>query len=110
MHCPTFAGMKESPVKEINTYDALKLMRKLSKDNFPVTFSFVSCDRSRRTSSGLVTVEKALLSAGLPSKKSVHAKNLIAFENLETGEKKHFWLPLLMTLNGLKITHDRISR
>lgn len=95
-------------MKEINIYDALTLMRKCSKQNFPFRISFISCDRTRQTSSGLVTVEKALLSAGLPSKKSKHAKNLIAYEDLETGKKKHFWLPLLMTLNELKITHDRI--
>ena len=96
-------------MKEINLYDGIKLMRKLSKENFIFSFSYISCDRTRGTSSGYKKVEKALLSAGLPSKKSKHAKNLIAFENLETGEKKHFWLPLLMTVNRLKITHDRIS-
>ena len=110
MHYPIFAGMESKISKEINIYDALKLMRKLSKDNFPITFSFVSCDRTRNTSSGLVTVENALLSAGLPAKKSIHARNLIAYENVDTGEKKHFWLPLLMTVNGLKISHDRIYR
>lgn len=96
-------------MKEINIYDALALLRRLSKENFPVNFSFVSCDRTRKTSEGLVKVERAVLTAGLPSKKSRHAKNLIAYENLDTGERKHFWLPLLMTVNGLKITHDRIS-
>lgn len=110
MHYSIFAGMESKISKEINIYDALKLMRKLSKDNFPITFSFVSCDRTRKTSSGLVTVKNALLSAGLPSKKSIHARNLIAYENVDTGEKKHFWLPLLMTVNGLKISHDRIYR
>lgn len=96
-------------MKEINLYDAIKLLRKLSKENFPFSFSYISCDRTRGTSSGYRKIDKALLSAGLPSKKSKHAKNLIAFEDLETGDKKHFWLPLLMTINNLKITHDRIS-
>ena len=97
-------------MKEINIYDALRLMRKLSAENFPVKFSFVSCDRSRRSSQGLVTVERGILTPGLPSKKSVYAKNLIAYENTDTGERKHFWLPLLMTVNNLKITHDRVHR
>lgn len=97
-------------MKEINIYDALKLMRRLSKENFPVTFSFVSCDRTRRASSGLVTVENGILTKGLPSKKSRYANNLIAYEDISTGMKKHFWLPLLMTVNGLKVTHDRISK
>ncbi len=85
-------------------------MRKLSRDNFPVRLSFVSCDRTRRKSSGLVIVENAILTKGLPSKKSMYAKNLIAYENCDTGERKHFWLPLLLTVNDLKITHDRVYR
>lgn len=97
-------------MKEINIYDALVLMRRLSKDNFPVKFSFVSCDRTRGESHGLVTVEMGILTKGLPSKKSKYAKNLIAYEDLTTGMRKHFWLPLLLTVNGLKITHDRISK
>lgn len=95
-------------MKEINIYDALMLMRKLSKENFPIKFSYISCDRTKGISSGLKVVEKGILTVGLPSKKSKYAKNLIAYEDMETGKRKHFWLPLLMTVNDLKITHDRI--
>lgn len=97
-------------VKEIYIYDAIKIMRKLSENNFPFSFSFVSCDNTRMTSSGLVKVDKAIFSKGLPRKKSALADFLIAYEDLETGQKKHFWLPLLMTLNNLKITHDKFPR
>ncbi len=96
--------------QEIYIYDALKQMRKLSEENFPFKIGFISCNTSQQTSHGYVVVDKCLLSAGLPAKKSVHAKNLIAFENLETNEKKHFWLPLLMMFNDLKISHDRVLR
>lgn len=98
-------------MEKINVYDALKLMRKLSAENFPFTFSFISCDRSKRSSEGLVIVEEAILTKGLPNSKSKHAKNLIAYENTKTGERRQFWLPLLMTLNNnLEITHDRVFR
>lgn len=97
-------------MKEINIYDALMLMRKLSKQNFPVKFSYISCDRSKGTSSGYKIVEKGILTAGLPSKKSKYARNLIAYEDMETGKRKHFWLPLLMTVNDFKISHDRIRK
>jgi hypothetical protein len=97
-------------MEQINVYEAIRAMRKLSADNFPFTFSFISCDTSRRTSSGLVTVENAVLSKGLPKSKSKHANNLIAYENTDTGEKKHFWLPLLMSFNNIKISHDRVFR
>lgn len=96
-------------MKEINIYDALQLLRKLSKQNFPFKISYISCDRTRQISKGLVIVEKCILTRGLPSKKSKHAKNLIAYADVDSKEpNKHFWLPLLMTINDLKITHDRV--
>jgi len=97
-------------MEEINIYDALRLMRKLSAENFPVSFSFISCDRSRKISSGLIKVKNGILTKGMPNSKSKYAKNLIAYENTDTGERKQFWLPLLMTVNNYKITHDRIIR
>lgn len=97
-------------MEQINVYEAIKMMRKLSADNFPFSFSFISCDRSRKTSSGLVVVEHGILSKGLPKNKSKHANNLVAYENISSGEKKHFWLPLLMSFNNIKISHDRVFR
>lgn len=98
-------------MKEINIYDALILLRKLSKQNFPCKISFISCNRTQGTSSGLVVVEKCILTKGLPSKKSKYAKNLIAYTDMANKEpNKHFWLPLLMTINDLKISHDRIRK
>jgi len=98
-------------MKEINLYDALQLLRKLSKQNFPCRISYISCDTTRQTSKGLVVVEKCVLTKGLPSKKSKHANNLIAYADVDTKEpNKHFWAPLLMTINDLKISHDRIRK
>lgn len=97
-------------MEQINVYDALKLMRKLSAENYPVQISFISCDRTQRISKGLVVVNNAILTKGMPRKKSKYANDLIAYENTDTGERKHFWLPLLMTVNNLKITHDRVFR
>lgn len=95
---------------KINVYEALKMMRKLSSENFPFTFSFISCDRSKRHSDGLVVVEEAILTKGMPNSKSKYAKNLIAYENTKTGERRQCWLPLLMTFNNLEISHDRTVR
>ncbi|KFF24757.1 hypothetical protein [Chryseobacterium vrystaatense] len=98
-------------MEQINVYDALKLMRKLSAENFPFSFSFISCDRSKRSSEGLVVVEEAILTKGMPNSKSKYAKNLIAYQNLKTGEYRQFWVPLLMTVNNnLQISHDRVFR
>lgn len=102
--------MSNNQIQEINVYDALKAMRKLTAENFPFSIGFISCNNSQRSSDGFIKVERCVLSAGLPKKKSAFANDLVAYENVDTGEKKHFWFQLLMTFNGLKITHDRISR
>ena len=46
-------------MQEINIYDAMRLMRKLSAENFPFKIEFASCDRTRGISKGKVVVEKA---------------------------------------------------
>lgn len=97
-------------IKEINIYDALKAMRKLSAQNFPFSIGFISCNTSQGHSEGYIERDMVLLSAGLPKSKSDFANDLIAYEDLSTGDKKHFWLPLLMKFNGLKISHDRFFR
>lgn len=95
-------------MKEINIYDAVRVMRRLSKDSVPFSIEFVSCDRSRKTSQGLIRVDKAILTQGLRKNQSEFSQNLIAYEDTDTKERRQFWLPLLMKFNGLKITYDRI--
>ncbi|EKB61421.1 hypothetical protein [Bergeyella zoohelcum] len=96
--------------KEINVYDALELMRKLSKENFPFAITFASCNKSKKVSNGFVVMEKVILGKGYRDDQSKYAKDLITIENADTGEVKHFWLPLLLCVNNLKITHDRIRK
>lgn len=97
-------------MKQINIYDALELMRRLSQENVPFSISFISCNRSLGKSNGLVKVKKVLLTKGYRDDQSEYAKSLISYENADTGEHKQFWFPLLLTLNDLKITHERIRK
>lgn len=96
-------------MKEINIYDAMKLMRKLSAENFPFRIEFASCDTTRGTSKGLVVVEKVKLIKGLKAKQSKHHKLKIFYENMDTGEQRNFWMPLLLKVNDLKITLERFN-
>ena len=96
-------------MKEINIYDAMKLMRKLSAENFPFRIEFASCDTTRGTSKGLVVVEKVKLIKGLKAKQSKHHKLKIFYENMDKGEQRNFWMPLLLKVNDLKITLERFN-
>ena len=97
-------------MKEINLYDAVKILRKLAAENIPCKIGFISCDTKRKTSKGYIEITHAIIGQGLRKDQSIYANDLIAFTDMDTGEHKHFWLPLLMKLNDLKITYDRIYR
>ncbi|WP_034985730.1 hypothetical protein [Bergeyella zoohelcum] len=97
-------------MRKINIYNALRAMRKLSKENIPFSIEFISCNRSEKSSEGWKRVDKAILVQGYRKDQSGYAMNLIAYENAETGQRRHFWLPLLMKFNGIKITYDRVHR
>ena len=84
-------------------------MRKLSAENFPFRIEFASCDTTRGTSKGLVVVEKVKLIKGLKAKQSKHHKLKIFYENMDTGEQRNFWMPLLLKVNDLKITLERFN-
>lgn len=96
-------------MQEINIYDAMKLLRKLSAQNYPCRIEFASCDRTRQISKGKVVVEKAILIKGLNAKQSKYHKLKIFYENMDTGEQRNFWMPLLLKVNDLKITLERFN-
>ena len=91
-------------MKGATIYDALKQMRKLSDDNIPFSFSYLSCNLSKQTTKGVKVVAKAKLRVGLTASCGIKSKSLIGYIDLETNENRWFYLPLLLTFN--KITID----
>src|SRR5690554_4762158 len=62
-------------MKQIQPYQALQLMRKLSDDNIPFSFSFLSCNLSTKKSKGIVEVRKAKLRVGLTTDKGIKSRS-----------------------------------
>ena len=85
-------------------YDAINEMRRLSREERPFSFSFMSCNTSRDTSEGVVYVRRAKLLGREAERYNRHAEVQERYLDLDTMEPRRFWHPLLMTFNGEKVT------
>lgn len=84
-------------------FEAIKQMRELSRRNVPFSFSFMSYNETVRKSDGIITVRHARLRARAQEKHHKYAEIIEEYLNLDTGEPRHFYQPLLMSFNGQKV-------
>ena len=84
-------------------YDVLKAMKKRSEDNIPFSFSFVTCDTSKRNSNGVKHVARAKLRTGLSAEHGIKSRSLIGYTDLDTNQDRWFYLPLLISFNNKKL-------
>ncbi|MBQ2993689.1 MAG: hypothetical protein IJE21_07300 [Alistipes sp.] len=87
----------------MDLYDAIKEMRRLSAENRPFGFSFMSCNLTDRSSEGVVTVRHARLLKRESVKYHKNAEIVEAYLDLDTMESRRFYQPLLMYFNGEKV-------
>ncbi len=84
-------------------FEAIRRMRELSRQDVPFSFSFMSYNETAQKSEGIIEVRHARLRARA---KTVHHRNAEIVEeylDLDTGQPRHFYQPLLMTFNGQKV-------
>ncbi len=85
-------------------YDAIGEMRRLSRQNVPFSFSFMSYNSSKGTSEGIIFVRQGRLRARESAKFNSKAEEMESYLDLDRMETRHFYQPLLMTFNGEKVT------
>lgn len=85
-------------------YDAINEMRRLSREGRPFSFSFMSYNSSRGTSDGVVYVRRARTMSRESLEFNQNAEMQERYMDLDTMQPRRFWHPLLMTLNGEKVT------
>ncbi len=88
----------------MDLFDAIKEMRLLSKQGQAFSFSFMSYNETAQRSEGIVEVRHARLR---PRPQEAHHKNAEIVEeyiNVDTGEPRRFYQPLLMSFNGQKVS------
>lgn len=82
---------------------AVEIMRSLSRDNVPFSIVFYSYNESKGSSEGLKTEENIVLQSGYRRNQSDKSEVLVSYLRVDTGERRQFYLPLLWSLNGIKI-------
>lgn len=85
-------------------FRAISEMRRLSKENIPFSFTFMSYNSTRGTSDGIVEVRRARLLQREKARYNRHAEDMERYLDLDTMQARRFWHPLLMTFNGEKLT------
>lgn len=86
----------------IKIHEAIKRMRTLTEIGVPFSFSFYSYNASLRVTDGIKHVSNAQLRKGYRENQSDKADILIGYVNAHQ-ENRWFYLPLLLTFNGIKI-------
>lgn len=88
----------------MTVYEAINEMRRISSDGGNFSFSFMSYDSSRNESVGIVTVAHGRLRKRESERYNRYAEMMEGYVDLDTLEFRHFYQPLLMTFNGIKLT------
>lgn len=91
------------PEKTISVLKALEIMRAFSRDNIPFSFAYYSLDETRKTSEGVKREEKVILMQGYRRNQSKKSEILASYIRIDTLERRQFYIPLIIELNGIKI-------
>ena len=86
----------------MNVYEAIERMRKLSAAGESFSFTFMSYNSSDGVSNGVVNVRHGRLRARESVQYNKNAEMMESYVDLDTGEYRQFWQPLLMTFEGEK--------
>lgn len=78
-------------------------MRRLSARRESFSFSYMSYSIARRKSEGVVTVRRARLCKQSRRDRNQYSDYMLDYIDLETGERRTCWQPLLLTLNDTEL-------
>lgn len=95
-------GAAKAYLCAMNVYEAIEKMRKLSAAGESFSFTFMSYNSSAGKSDGVVEVRHGILRARQSADYNKNAEYMESYIDLDTGEYRQFWQPLLMTFEGEK--------
>lgn len=95
-------GVAKAYLCAMNVYEAIEKMRKLSAAGESFSFTFMSYNSSTGKSDGVVEVRHGMLRVRQSADYNKNAEYMESYIDLDTGEYRQFWQPLLMTFEGEK--------
>jgi hypothetical protein len=87
----------------MNLYTAIEKMRDESAQGREFSFSFMSFSETTGKSDGIVDVARARLRSRPTTEQNSNREIMEAYTNLDTGEPRQFYQPLVMLFNGQKV-------
>lgn len=87
----------------MDLFEAIRQMRDFSKRNISFGFSFMSYNETAQKSEGIVEVRHARLRARTQEAHHRNAEIIEEYVNIDTGDARRFYQPLLMSFNGQKV-------
>jgi len=87
----------------ISLWDAIRQMREITETGGTFGFTFMSYDRGRQKSHGIVSISHARLRHATPKDQNQNAHHMINFLDVELNQPKQMYLITLMELNGQRI-------
>jgi hypothetical protein len=87
----------------MEVYEAIRQMRKISKQGKTFSFAFMSYSRQKRKSDGIVEIRRARLRKQSTEEQNRFAAIMLNYFDLNTNEYGRCYQPLLMEFNGQKL-------
>lgn len=87
----------------LTVHEAIDTMRELTKAGRTFSFSFLSYSETMADSHGIIEVNKAKLGKSDKVEHNRNADIMLNFINVNTGEQKRFYQPLLIDFNGQQV-------
>ena len=87
-------------------YESIQRMRQLTELGHPFSITYMSYSTKEGKSKGLKHVARCALRKGYRRESSDLWNQLIAYTDLDSGERRLFHLPLLLRFNEYTISHD----
>lgn len=89
--------------KTMHLFDAISEMRILTKQQKEFSIAFMSHDRGRQKSSGLIEIGRAQLRASTPEDQNKFSDYMLNYLDKVLNRPGQLWQPCLMYFNEYKI-------
>ena len=86
----------------ITIWEAIKRMREATARKEPFTITYMSYDRGRQRSTGMVRVNRAILRPQTPSDENKNADHMLNYLDKDINLPRQFYQITLLEFNGFK--------
>ncbi|RPJ58312.1 MAG: hypothetical protein EHM12_07985 [Dehalococcoidia bacterium] len=87
----------------MNLYAAINEMREISANKGSFSITFMSYDRSKQKSDGIINIDNARLRSQSTKEQNKMADYMLNLTNIDTNEYRRCYQPMIMMFNGKRV-------